>query len=266
MRLGNLTRLDHDTADRGRLMWQATGNKLVIKQQPCNVEEEEDRVDSERKGPRREVDKVIKPIGESTIRSSNRIPPRPILKIIVTRPEVKGEQASGEPSLKEDVDTASTRERRETHRSPLSPPGFVDRGETVVTQSCRGDEESTEEDEEADYGGSDGEDMRLLDRPKHTSVVYLRKPKKPTITGGNMEDRGRLRGEKPRRLVRTRDKNSPGQRKRKRTEIQKDINRRNEMANRRQRSMAGLKRRIPFCETKSRAVSLKELQAEKRAI
>ena len=182
MRLGNLTRPDHDTAERDRLMWKATGNKMIIKQ-PGRIKEEEDRFDSERRGPSREVDKVIKPIGKSTIRSSKRIPPRPILKIIVTKPEAKEEQTSGAPPPKEDVDTVFTRERRDTPRSPLFSPGFVERGETVITQSCRGNEDSIEEDGEADYGGSDGEDMRMLARPKHTSVVYLRKPKPPMSTG-----------------------------------------------------------------------------------
>ena len=265
VRLGDLTRLHHDTAERGRLIWQATGNKMVI-EQPANVKEEEDRFNSERKGPKRGMDKVKKPNGKSTIRGSNRIPPRPILKIIVTKPEVKDEEPGDEPLVTEDVNTVLTRERGETPRIPLFPQGIVDRGEAVITQSCRGNEESTEEDDEADYGGSDGGDMRMLARPKHTSVVYLMKPKKPMIAGESMGDRGRIKRGKPRRLVRTRDKNSPERRKRKRTEIQKDINRRNEKANKRQRSIKGIKQSIPFCETKSREVSLKEMQAEKRAI
>ena len=66
--------------------------------------------------------------------------------------------------------------------------------------------------------------------------------------------------------MRSQGKSSPEQMKRKRLEIQKDINRRNEMANKRQRSIEGLKRRVPFYETKTREVSVKELQAEKRAI
>ena len=38
------------------------------------------------------------------------------------------------------------------------------------------------------------------------------------------------------------------------------------MANKRQRSIEGLNRRKPFCEVKTREVSVKELEAEKRAI
>ena len=38
------------------------------------------------------------------------------------------------------------------------------------------------------------------------------------------------------------------------------------MANKRQRSIEGRKRRVPFCETETREVSAKEMQAEKRAI
>ena len=260
-RLGNLTRLDHDKSERGRLMCQAKGNKMVTKQ-PYVVKEEEDRIGSGRKGPCREVDRAIKPIGKSMIRSSKRIPPRPVLKLVVTKPEVKEEHARGTPPPKEDVDTVFTRERRGAPRSPLFSSRNVERDETTITQSSQASDESTEEDQEADYGVSGGEDMRMLSRPKRTSVIYMRKPKLPLITGKNMEDRGRQRGEKKRRLVRTRDKNSPEQRKRKRTEIQKDIDRRNEMANKRQRSIEGLSRRKPFYEIKTREVSTKELQAE----
>ena len=77
-----------------------------------------------------------------------------------------------------------------------------------------------------------------------------------------MEDRGLTWGDNPLKLVRTRGKNSASQRKRKRIEIQNDINGRNEMANKRHRSIEGLKRRIPFCETRAREVSAKELEAE----
>ena len=53
---------------------------MVIKQ-PVKVKEEEDRFTSERKGPKREVGKVIKPIGKSILRSSKRIPPPANLEI-----------------------------------------------------------------------------------------------------------------------------------------------------------------------------------------
>ena len=113
MRLDNLTRLDPESAERERLMWQATGSKMVLKQ-PAKVKEEEDRFTSGRKDPERGVGKVIKPLGKSMIRSSGRIPPRPTLKLIVTKSEVKEEQPNGAAPPPDDVDTVFTRERRET--------------------------------------------------------------------------------------------------------------------------------------------------------
>ena len=74
-------------------------------------------------------------------------------------------------------------------------PGVTDKGETVITQSCRENDESSEGDDVADYGGSDGEDMRRLARPKHTSVVYMGKPLKPLVTGKSMEDKVRTKRE-----------------------------------------------------------------------
>ena len=182
----------------------------------------------------------------------------------MTKSEVKEEQTNDAAPPPGDVDTAFTRERRETPRSPMFPPCVTDKGEIVITQSCRENDESSEGDDAADYGGSDGEDMRMLARPKHTSVVYMGKPPKPLVAGKSME--GKVRTKRSLKLVHIQDKSSPEQRKRKRLEIQKDINRRNETANKRQRSIEGLKRRVPFCETKTREVSAKELQAEKRAI
>ena len=91
MRLENPTRLGRDTSERERLIWQATGSKMVTKQ-PMKVKEEEDRFDPERICPKREVGKVEKPIGKSMLRGSKRIHPRPILKLVVTKHEVNEEQ------------------------------------------------------------------------------------------------------------------------------------------------------------------------------
>ena len=60
MRLDNLTRLDPESAERERLMWQASGSKMVLKQ-TAKVKEEEDRFTSGRKDPKRGVVKVENP-------------------------------------------------------------------------------------------------------------------------------------------------------------------------------------------------------------
>ena len=169
-------------------MWKAKGNKMVIKQ-PYVVKEEDGGIDSGRKGPSRELAKTIKPIGKSMTRGSKRIPHRPVLKLVVTKSEVKEEHASDTPKAKGDVDTAFTRERRDAPGGPTFSSRNVERGETAITQSCQGSDESTDEDQEADYGGSGGDDVRMLARPNHTSVIYMGEPKLPLIAGKNMEDR-----------------------------------------------------------------------------
>ena len=81
------------------------------------------------------------------------------------------------------MNTAIKRDRRETPRIPVFTQSDMDRSATAATRSFGESEEPTKEDDEADYGGSGGEDMRRLGRPNHTSVIHMRKPKMPLATG-----------------------------------------------------------------------------------
>ena len=94
----------------------------MVTKQPYVFKEEEDRIDSGGEGPIREVAKTIKPIGKSMTLGSKRIPPRPVLKLVVTKSEVEEERAIDLPKAMGDVDTAFARERRDAPTIPLFSP------------------------------------------------------------------------------------------------------------------------------------------------
>ena len=133
-------------------------------------------------------------------------------------------------------------------------------GATAVTYSRPSSSGDTEKEKGADYGDSDGEDMRRLARPKHTSAIYMRRRKPPLPTGKRLGDKKKLRSPAKRRC--REEDFSPRQRKKRRLGIQKSIGKRSK----RKRSTEGLNSRTPFFQVKTREVGVKEIQAEKRAI
>ena len=122
-------------------------------------------------------------LGEILAKSGrSSIPPKPVLKIIAKR-EPKKEEAKSERAKEEVVDSAFTRVRMDTPTNDRSegPPNPV--AETAITYSNHVSDGETEEEQEADYGDSDGGDMRRLARPKHPSVIYMRRARVALPTG-----------------------------------------------------------------------------------
>ena len=112
-----------------------------------------------------------------------------MLKMIVRR-EAKQEEVKSERVKEEEVDSVFTRARMDTPTNDRSegPSNHVE--ETVVTYSRPDSAGGTEEEQVADYGDSDGADMRRLARPKRPSVIYMRRARVALPTGKAWKIRG----------------------------------------------------------------------------
>ena len=103
---------------------------------------------------------------------------------------------------------------------------------------------ATEDEQQADYGDSDGEDMRRIALPKHPIVIFMRRTRPVLPTCKSLGDK-KVRRSPPKRKIREGD-TSHRKRKKKRTEIQKSIEKRRDAANKRQRSVEDMGRKRPF--------------------
>ena len=182
---------------------------------------------------------------------------------MIIKKEMKKEEVKSDRAKSEEADTVFTRASTDTPTHTSQKDLVTNTGGTVVTSSRPTSSGETEEEQEADYGDSDGENMRRMARPKHTSVVYMRRTRPVPPAGKSLEDKKFRRA--PPKQKGSEEENSPRQRKKKRMEIQKSIDKRKEAANKRKRSIEGLNRRKPTFQVETRELSSKELQAEESA-
>ena len=111
----------------------------------------------------------------------------------------------------EEADSVFTRERTDTPTNVRDVASTGNAEGAVVTFSRHDTAWEAEAEQGADYGDSDGEDMRWLARPKHTSALSMRHPRIALATGMSLEDK-RQRKAAPERKTRE-DETSPRLRK-----------------------------------------------------
>ena len=183
--------------------------------------------------------------------------------------------------VKSEMDSAITRNQTDTPYGVGDAVSTSD-GEMRFDFSRHDEPDENCVGEEADYGDSDGGDMRKLARPNRTSILTMKRPSPVLATGKCMGDKRQRRmcgmsvvrrrgnGEASRQqeiASSSRDANMSTEfRKRIRCEIQESIEKRRRTSDKRKRSAEGLAMVTPFYEVKTREVDVEEIQEERRAL
>ena len=262
MKMGNLTRPDWGVASKKARHERRTPCSMILGEPAGSTKPANNPGSGTEHLP---VPPVMfpKPVGKSLARRGKlSIPPQPALKMFIKK-EVKKEEIKIDRAKTEEVDTVFTRARADTPTHTRGKDPVTNPGGAVITYRRPTSSGETEDEQDADYGDSDGEDMRRLARPKRTSVIYMRRTR-PVLPTGKSSEGEKCRRAPPKRKRRE-EENIPRQRTKKRTEIQKSIDKRKDATNKRQMGIEGMHRRKQFFQVETRELGVEELQAESRA-